>query len=486
MALYTCGNRGQCSFADGGRKFTWSDRGTPICPGCGRSEFVRPTGGFDLQGLMGSKWFWGIIGLLILIFIVAVNHSDNTIEQAKKETIPLNNTTNITHSDSESSNPSRSNSSFANAKPSFDSTKPIVHPELFGMIEIGGKGVKGIVVDLTLVERDQACKTEDENIYADCVRNSITKSFEPYNVNPVEKKSMEDTVKAARKFFDEMIETYSVDPRQIYLVGSSSVSNINLVPHRDELKKALEDGLGNAIEMDLITAEEEGELGFRGTLNLIPKKWRDRRKKETVVLDIGSGDTKGGYMEIQEGHEEFIPVAVPWGAKTFTNEVDKQMKNAKALNDEFPEWAARLRVSLLRPFVHDEVSRKPGLINRTRVYLIGGIAWATSTLAHPEVNGPFPSIHTEYFDMLYRRAILSDAASKIYSANVMEQYPAIEKVRKAFTPENLVAGLEILRTFSDEMQFKNKDALFFIRDSLYAWPLGYITHRCMKDKTCPY
>jgi len=418
-----------------------------------------------------------LLSLSHIVFIAFVISSP-MLSFALENTGNTSNDASYTHSDTALPTPTNSSS---------DTTKPVVHPELFGMIEIGGKGVKGLVVDLALIEREKDCKAAHaEEDYADCVRRSISKSFEPFNVNPVEKKSIEDTVNAARRFFNEMVETYSVDPRQIYLVGSSSISNINIVPHRDELKKALESGLGNAIEMDFVSAVQEGELGFRGTLNLIPKQWRDQRKKQVVVLDIGSGDTKGGYIEFHDGKEEFIPIAVPWGTKSFANEVDKQMKNAKLPEEKFHVWAARLRSDLLRPAIHDEVSRKPGLINRTRVYLIGGIAWATSILVHPQADGPFPDIHVSYFDTLYKQAILPNAASKLYSATIMEKYPVTEKVRKAFTPENLVAGLEILRTFSDEMRFKNKDRVFFIRDSLYAWPLGYISHRCTQEKTCLY
>ena len=481
MALFICGNRGRCVFADRARKFTWSGRGNPVCPSCGRSEYVQSASGVNLAGLIKNKWLWIIGGCLIFVFLMLLgSHPSNKKEQDSKKTYLSK------HSSSQ-----RSDSANSPVKPKVPeesepistpiATTPIVHPELFGMVEIGGKGVKGIVVDLGYAEREKSCQ-KDDDAYAECASHSIVKSFDPINVNPVEKASLEDTVKAARKFFDEMANNLSVDPRQIYLVGSSSINNINLVPHRDELKRALEDGLGHAIKMDFVTAEQEGEWGFRGTLNLIPEKWRAKRKNVTVVLDIGGADTKGGYLEVYEGHEEFVPIAVPWGTKTFTNAVEKQMD--KPPQSAFPAMAMNLGRSVLRPIIHEEVSRKQGLINRTRVYLIGGIAWATSTFVHPDNKGPFPVMKVNVFNKLYQQAILPNAAANLYSVDAMSKYPAIEKVRKAFTPDNIVAGLEILKAFSDEMRFKDKK-MFFIRDSLYAWPLGYITHRCKQDSSCP-
>ena len=61
MTQYTCENRGNCGFAGGKRKFTSADS-PAICPGCGRSEYVRlVSSGF------GSKWMSvGIIVLAVL------------------------------------------------------------------------------------------------------------------------------------------------------------------------------------------------------------------------------------------------------------------------------------------------------------------------------------------------------------------------------------------------------------------------------------
>jgi hypothetical protein len=40
-----------------------------------------------------------------------------------------------------------------------------------------------------------------------------------------------------------------------------------------------------------------------------------------------------------------------------------------------------------------------------------------------------------------------------------------------------MAGALILKTFMDEMHFDEKDAIFFRRDALYAWPRGYILEK---------
>ena len=485
MALYLCRNFGRCAFADGRKRFTCLDRGTPVCPAC-NSENVSLATSFGLPSLFGVKSLL-VVGVFFVAAYFFAGHDEPTTKNGSSS---AQNGNGSRAGDRAAGNPPHSSDVSKLRQPPANSTRP-VFPELFGLIEIGGKGVKGIVVDLVLTEHEEGCQ-QSEDAFAECVRKSIRKQYDPYNVNPIDKASIPDTVKAAKKFMDDMTGTYSVDPRQIYLVGSSSISNKNLVPHRDQLKEELEMALDKHGEMDFVTPEREGELGFYGVLNLIPEKWRERRKKYAVVLDIGSGDTKGGYLEKNDGHETFVPVSVPWGTKSFSNAVDKELDKKENKIDDwsvkaapFANAASELRKRLLRPAIHQEVSRKPGLINHDRVYLIGGIAWATSTLIQPYSKSAFPVMHPQYFDTLYNRAKSEDAVKKFFDENPFRKtYPDIEKVSKAFTPDNLVAGLEILRTFSEEMHFGKKN-LFFIRDSLYAWPLGYIRKRCEDEHTCP-
>lgn len=194
-----------------------------------------------------------------------------------------------------------------------------------------------------------------------------------------------------------------------------------------------------------------------------------------MLLDISSGNSKGGWMEEIDGEETFMPVAVPWGTKGFTNTI-KEMQGG----DGFAEAAAKLRIRLLRPAIREEVGRKQGMRNRPRVYLIGGIAWATSTLASRRSQSAFPPLKPQNFDTLYNRAILPNA-EQLFCGNPSGE---VKKVCQAFAPENLIAGLEILRTFSEEMNFRGKEKVFFVRDSLYAWPMGYIMARCKADNQC--
>ena len=94
------------------------------------------------------------------------------------------------------------------------------------------------------------------------------------------------------------------------------------------------------------------------------------------------------------------------------------------------------------------------MTNKTRIYLIGGNAWATTTLAQPKSKSAFPRIQAHQFDTLYKQVIQPNALNTLCAENPQrETSPDIQKVCNTFTMDNLVAGLEILRTFGQEMNF---------------------------------
>ena len=350
------------------------------------------------------------------------------------------------------------------------------NPEMFGVIEIGGKGVKGVVVDLAIALTDENCK-KDQEVFSDCL---LRKKFDPYNVSPLVKAPIGDTAKAVKTIMDEMTKRFTVDPSQIYVVGSSSV---NAVEHKLGLKKAIEETLGNSIQMDFVHADHEGAYAFQGVVALIPDtwgkntQWRDKRQKEVVVLDIGSGNSKGGYMEVVGDEKRFVSFEMKYGTKSFSDMASKQGGN-------FKEASARLRKTELQPAIREIIARNPDILDRDHIYLLGGISWALTNLIQPRNILPFPPVYPAHFDTLYARAIAPDAEKRLCSQNQDRDINKdIQRACDIFTIKDMIAGMDLMKAFSQEMGFKNKH-IFFARDSLYAWPLGYLKARCESEGKC--
>jgi hypothetical protein len=126
-----------------------------------------------------------------------------------------------------------------------------------------------------------------------------------------------------------------------------------------------------------------------------------------------------------------------------------------------------------------------------RVYLAGGISWALSTLIRPcseeySVTGKreerfdsFVPIRSEDVATFYNNAASNPTA--LFEPNLSacsderraEVLKDIEKIKDIFSPENLIAGAEILRAFDKELGFSGKQT-FFTRSAKDAIPIGYL------------
>ena len=537
MAEYTCRNYGACEYADKRQVFKLSK--SLACPNCGRREFLRPALSSAGTAPKSSPSAWKIALPVVLVaslaaagylwtkpptkppaalsggFAPAPPLETSPIAPAPQPAAPIapapapampQPTPPIPPPGAVATTPTDVNAMPAAVPaatpapappttipqnpppaPASPATAPApsADPKLFAVIEIGGKGVKGMVLDLTEPASDKADCNADEEAFAECYLSKI-KSVGPFNVNPINRASIPDTAQAAKDMMGEMAGILHVDPDHIYVVGSSSVKAVG---HKAELQQAVESSLGSK-PMDFIDSEEEARYAFSGILSLIPMQWRsnpnNREDKswQAVVLDIGSGNTKGAYQELRGKNKYIETFELKWGSKTYSDEVDKQLGQ-----NSFIDTSKKLRYALLRPAVKELVGRKPGMVNkRDRVYLIGGIGWALKTFTQPGNRQHFPVILPQHIDNLYRRAIAPNATSRLCQDNPDRPIePDIDKIcvsGNAFTVDNLIAGMDFLKSFSEAMKFQEKK-VFFMSDSLYAWPLGYLRHQCEKDKKCP-
>jgi len=388
-------------------------------------------------------------------------------------------------------NPSSNIAPSVNPAPPTPSVIPSAsNQDLFGVIEIGASGIKPAVLQMVYsAEEDQYTVTEKgkqkEKKYDVVTLDANNRAA----FHPDSKELIANDLKG---YVDEFQLNYAVPKEHIYIVGSSSVAQVE---HKDELKQAVKESTG--IDMDFVTAEQEGRHVFNGTLKLIPKErgQHDRREKEAVVIDIGSGNTKGGYYDTST--KQVATFEIKYGTKTFSKQVDKERGDKS-----FADMAKNLSSRELIPAIKSEASRVPGLENKDRVYLIGGISWATSTLL--SLDSPYytkrsqtgdQAIYTAMnfkgisdVDRLYNRVIGDKAIEQVCKNNAdANNFTDASKKEKRiknindicsgiFSMDQLTGGLQILKALAQELKFDKKH-VFFIQNTLYAWPLGYVREK---------
>lgn len=336
---------------------------------------------------------------------------------------------------------------------------PVEASDLFAAIEIGRSGVKPRVYQTTTRTCDKFAGRigTTEIPYKDFLEEK-RHDYAAYNTDLSDARNVGAVAAEIKAYVDRMYADFAIPAAHILVVGSSSVDD---VPHGDELVAAVRAAAG--ITMEFVSESEEGRLTAQW---IMPPT----RRYEAVVIDIGSGNTKGGYFIDAAADAEFKSFDTPLGTKSLTKAVDEGRKSTP-----FPEMLDLVGENAVVTEVRGIGRSHPDLRNRSRVYLAGGVVWAVTTLTRPEsVREDWVLISTHDFETVRRRA-LDGRAFEVNLAQIAdaelraEAETAVKSVQKVFTPEQLLAGIKIATTFSTEMEFRKKEAIFFARSAYSGW-----------------
>jgi hypothetical protein len=342
---------------------------------------------------------------------------------------------------------------------------------LFGAIEVGSKGVKGKVI--------QELPTLNEDGTKLIVFRK--EKIEDRNVNAADPNSKLAAVEAVKLTFQDIQKRFNISCEQIVIFGSSGLAQKAPAAHKEAIVQEVRQATGRT--MKFITSEEEGSFVFDG---IVPE-WR---LNETVVIDIGSGNTKGAYLDSNNKH---IPFSLPFGTADFAKEVKKSQGNI-----DFTKAAENLKQKQLVPQIASEVQLKPGMQTLPRVYLGGGISWALSTLTLPCSKGytvtgtrqdrldSFIPISSENIKTFYynatqdKKALFNPDLSNCSAERREEVQKDIAKIKTGiFSEDELIAGAEILRALNQELNFSGKQ-VFFVPSAKDALPIGYLKQQLDK------
>lgn len=348
--------------------------------------------------------------------------------------------------------------------------------DLYGGIEVGSKGIKATAIRAKETDEGHSVKL----IYAEVINTTLMQLKD----NKFAPDAIRDTALAVTKLLAKMRDELKVPDAHIGIVGSSGLKAEN----PQDLVKAVRDRTGK--QMSFLDVESEVQLSVVGT---IPQRYRSRdgvwkdNRGISVLMDIGSGNTKGGYQLLRQlptgtPDYDYVTVGIPKGTVSFTNEINQAVGDTGDQTD-FVKKAKELAPASIRASLRKEMERKPGLVNRQRVYLSGGIVWAMATLLHPDDRRALVPITSEDVDLFYRNVTSDpDTLQKFLNPNLTkrisnaqvraEAEKEIETVRNTFSPRNLIAGAEILKAVSSEFQLRQK-RIRFARYSYLAWILSY-------------
>jgi hypothetical protein len=332
--------------------------------------------------------------------------------------------------------------------------------DAYGVVEIGASGIKGQVV------RPMANPVDGPPV-------EVVKEYTPVEANAFALTAPgSDRIKTTvDQIRNEMQQEFQLLPGRFYLVGSSGLP--------DEAKAVLSRiDFGTTNKIEFVTPEQESIFLFRGTIS-------SQRAPESVSLDIGSGNSKGAYLEQSTPSLTFASFAIPWGTKTAAAYIDQSRKGS-----DFLAAAEDFRAKRLISAVRSQTEQYPGLQNRRYLYLSGGIIWAMETLLHPFQEDALQKVTIDDINTFCEKAaananaLLHPDLDALIKSNPSVQPAAVEKARTevprvstVFTADQIVAGSLLMKTLAGEMRWSQKGDIFFTRSALNAWPRGYLVDK---------
>lgn len=348
--------------------------------------------------------------------------------------------------------------------------------DLYAGIDVGSKGVKLSIIKMG----KNASLTGSFVAIKDTSVNTDFISFTPATFTA--------TLDAISNLYNYAKAEYKIPAARIFTVVSSGIKGQAEKENKQDRIVALAQSFKLAVnepkrEVPVIDAMMEAKLSHLG---IVPES----RRYNTFLIDIGSGNTKGGYFK-NGNTKELRLFMLNWGTKTISNATEKRLDEDKSMGNYKKQLG---RVLAGEP--NDEIVyavNESGAYNMNDNFAFsGGISWAVATLLYPELteNSVVPLNFDDLsklndklatnFVSLSPSAIANGITDKTLNRQAIEQ--EVARVQKVFDQKALMAGtsllLNIVRQFEGTLEKKN---FFLVKNGQVGWISAYVT-QCVNNK----
>jgi tetratricopeptide (TPR) repeat protein len=332
---------------------------------------------------------------------------------------------------------------------------------VYGGVEIGSKGVKAQAYRIGL-KGDEFYDLQE--VFRESINTTIIAGVK--ETGAFSKDGIEETAQAVKTLIEKLKEK-GVPGDNIFVVASSAISSVK---NRDELAKRVEELTGYKLEF--LTVKDEVLFGIAGA---VPPKYF----YNSIFVDVGSGNTKIGYLEKVGGSINVRSFEIPYGTVSLTERASKgkdfKMELVGVLNKE------------VEPVLKREAQKNPAYLNRQNVFLVGGIVWAITTLQKPgQVEEAYVKLRSS--DIKNLTLTIPKNPDRVLNPDLSNLKPElrdkakkqIEKVKDVFSMDNLYAGGMLLDSIGKGLNFEKRNLIF---PRYGNWLVGYVVLRGYLEET---
>jgi hypothetical protein len=346
---------------------------------------------------------------------------------------------------------------------------------VYAGIEVGSKGVKMSILEVG----KNAQNNGTFNMLKDTAVNTDFISFTPATFSA--------TLHALSSLFLVAKDSYKINSENIYTVISSGVIGQAEKDSKQAMVKALADSFKLSIKepqrvVALVDVTEEARLSHLG---IVP----EAKRYSTFLIDIGSGNTKGGYFP--NGNTTDLKLfQLTWGTKSVANGTEKRLADDKSLVNYKKQLYRVLEGSANTEIIY--AVNVSGAYNMSdNIAFSGGIAWSVATLIFPELleNPVVPVTYNEvakFSEQLYENyeaysneALVNKITDKTLDKTAIGD--EVKRVHKVFDQKSLMAGtgllLKIMRQFEGVYE---KKQFFLVKSGQVGWISAYVDQHISK------
>jgi len=331
-------------------------------------------------------------------------------------------------------------------------------------IEVGSKGVKLCILNPSLTTSELSKK-----IIFDTTINSDFIKFSP-STNGA-------TLLAVLTLFKLANQNYDINSNHIFLAISSGVKQTAERENKDDEIPLLVSKIKSLLldperEVELISVYQESIYTHK---SIIPAS----ENMTTIIIDIGSGNTKGGYFISSNVFNTFN---IPWGTKSTANVVEKACDSPCSVED-FSDLLVRKLNKISEVDIPSAVDKCGITSYDFKILFSGGIAWASSTLAKPDFLSS-KIVEMSYDEVNKFQNQLIKNYEKITGGDHNQQYLDEKyRIQKVFNQKSLIGGngllLRIMKKFERVSGTKKYG---FIKNNKAGWLPAYILDKIERKK----
>ncbi|MES2849861.1 MAG: tetratricopeptide repeat protein [Bacteroidota bacterium] len=342
--------------------------------------------------------------------------------------------------------------------------------DMYAGVEIGAKGVKMSIIEVKLSKDRQY----DYTLIGDTAINT--------DAAELSYQSEKETTDALSLLWKIIKERYKIPNSSIHIVISSGLrqelEKYNKVDYFAYVVRPKE--MDFAVAINSITPVQEAELSILG---IVPQKDRFSANQ----LDVGSGNTKGGYFD---GTRKVVPVTFGFGTKSYQRLVDARESGDIS---HFTFAAEKLWKDSIAAILDQELNDKGDIKSKDVVYLSGGIVWALTSYLYPqdaqksyvEITAKdvadFRSMVFNSYEQLSKPpallAISNTATGELARKN-------ISRVNKTYDQRALTTGAIILDELVKRVNTDSPNKKFiYPRYGYVGWISGYIIKKVTHQYT---